>query len=60
MMMGKTLMEKAMETISVDNEYDRDDKDGMIVFNVDSPTKKDPDRVLTYQLDVQFLGDDYI
>lgn len=57
--MSKTLMEKAMETINVDNEYDRDDKEGMIVFNVESPTKKDPDRVLTYQLDVQFLGDDY-
>ena len=40
--------------------YDEDPDEGMIVFNVDSPTKKDPDRVLTFQLDIQYLGDDYV
>ncbi len=40
------------------HELDRCDEEGFFTFVIDAPTKKDPDRVLEYQVDVQYIGED--
>lgn len=64
--MGKSLLELATDHVAIINkgkleafEQDRDGSDGFIEFTIPKPTKNDPDRMLHFQLDIQYLGDDY-